>query len=1195
MAKVTYDICADGIQQGTINSSGNTSSTTRVRSRGRFEVPALASKIVTVEATCNTGKQLSVDLMGYINSSTNSYVFDDCWYNISTSTNTYVRNYRNNPTVNYMRFVLKYVDGSDITPSEITSFEVTVEDIWQADANDNIYSLYNANIQTPIPQGLDCDDRPLFSWCKKSDVSSPAINTDFLNTLDTEFSRPFPFGYWRIDDGNNGETYTELFLGIPRIPHEPPSPDPPVPPGPEYEEAITMQYDIYCDGQLMHSSVTPEMAWKVIDPVLDLQDSAAGSLEFSLPPFNNMYGKCQMMMSTISVRRNGVEIWEGRPVSFKEDMWLNHPITCEGELAYLNDIYQRQTKYENVTLQQLLYAIIGTDENGKPVTNRGGYNARASENRRFAVRTVESTKYQSDLLNVTIPFQTTLESVNSICKTYGLHIYIDNVWTNDVKERGLRFESDGLGENRTQTIEFGKNLVDYSKSYNFSEIVTYVLPLGAKSNKAGATVKDNDEKVDVKAAGFEQGSIVDSGDYSSATRVRSKVYLTMPSGADSIKVSAESDKVLKVSLVVYKSDKTTQLLNSGWQNTDEPFDISNLIGAAYYRVILRYDDSSDIEPNDVTSCSVVISKTRKGTGVGTNGGRGYVIWPSNKKDSEGNSHNAGDIVSLSGITDYGSTDEERNKHYVYEYVITEENSTVFITTKMNNGAGMAVVHNDNNHYYIKKAGSSSVMTAWTDIKYSGWYSGFTGTTKMYVAGYGSAPTVVNSKVVDEGLEEYVTVEGISTNPDQALNNVDGLYVRDTDATQYDGGVLPVDIYGRIERKIEWPDATDGATLYNNAITYLRSGQFDGLQIELTALDLSMLGFNANQLKVGEMVRCKCPVYGLDKPMPITAIKIPLTRPDETKYTVGSTNKQNLTSVNNANNSELLSLIAEKPSISAVMSAAKSSAAQYIMDTNNGYVTMRYAEDGHPEAIIVSDTEDYRLSPNGYWLFGKHGLGYILPNGTPEEEQAITNVALKNTGEIVADRILTGTMSAERIFGDTLKLGLLGTESGNMKVYDGSLSNQVAQIDKDGIKQWSGNYWVIMNDGKVTFGDSQESQSKGIFLKGNGNVGFNTDMAVEVYADSGIGTTAFGIATDKVLVYLTNALSHWSTGYYETVTEEDLILGNKKLLFVNGLLTKIESASSTLYSGNPTVDGKTFHISNGLITDVTTESNNNNNE
>ena len=153
--------------------------------------------------------------------------------------------------------------------------------------------------------------------------------------LQTDFRRPYPASLWRIDESNGGYPYTDLQLGV--IYAAPPVPPPPEP---ESDPVIFVQYDIYCDNQLMHSSVVPAKEWKVIDPVLDLQDSAAGSLEFSLPKFNSMYGKCQMMMSTISVRRNGVEIWEGRPVSFKEDMWLNHAITCEGELAYLNDICQ---------------------------------------------------------------------------------------------------------------------------------------------------------------------------------------------------------------------------------------------------------------------------------------------------------------------------------------------------------------------------------------------------------------------------------------------------------------------------------------------------------------------------------------------------------------------------------------------------------------------------------------------------------------------------------------------------------------------------------------------------------------------------------------------------------------------------------------------------------------------------------------
>lgn len=1185
-----FDVKQLGISQGSIGSSGDTTNAARVRTTGRYAVDSMISKRVIVSAVATTGKALQYDICGYTNSSTNTFAFDYYWYNVNTLESADSFTIRNDPTAYYIRCILKYADGSDITPEEIESWTIEIHDLWNAENGE-----YPQNYMIAEGYTLDSwvEPYPVMAW-RAANGESPHLAPTILKETALAFSLPYPYGYWRIDDSNNGYPYTDLLHGVPRV--VPPDPEPPTPPEPEYEEAITMQYDIYCDGQLMHSTVTPEKEWKVIDPVLDLQDSAAGSLEFTLPPFNCMYGKCQMMMSTISVRRNGVEIWEGRPVSFKEDMWLNHPITCEGELAYLNDIYQPQNQLNNVTLQQIVQYVFDT------------YNARASANRQFAVSYVEpDTKYESDLLNITIPFQTTLETVNNICKTYGLHVYMDNVWTDGVKTRQVKFVNDsGLGENVTQTIEFGRNLVDYAKSYNFSSLVTYVLPLGAKSSKAGATVKDNDETIDVKAAGFEQGTITSSGDSEEGDtnhtkRVRSKVYLTMPTGADSIKVTAESSAAVKVAIVVYKSDKTTQVLNSNWQNSGNTFDISELIGAAYYRVVIRYDNEATIEPSDITSCSVDISKTRKGTPVGTNYGKGYVIWPSNKKDSEGNTHNAGDIVSLSGITDYGSTDEERNKHYVYEYTITEENATVFVTTKMNNGAGMAVVHNGGNHYYIKKAGSSSVMTAWADFKFSGWYTGFTGTTKMYIAGYGTPPTVVNSKVVDKGLEEYVTVEGISTNPDQSLDNVVGLYVRDTDASHYTNGVLPTDIYGRIEKKIEWSDVTDGATLYNNAIQYLRSDQFDGLQIELTALDMSMLGFNATQLRCGELVMCKCDPYGLYKAMPVTAIKIPLNKPEDCKYTVGSKNKQNLTSVNNATNSELLSMIAEKPSLSAVMSAAKSSAAEYIMDTNNGYVTMRYSESGHPEAIIISDTEDYRESPTGYWLFGKHGLGFILPNGGSEEEQAITNCAMTSDGKIVADMILAGTLLADLIKAGTLSLGYWLDEdghthaSGDLKVFD-SHGFEIAHINATGIMQqeyvpnWetSGKYTRIdIHDGRIDF-TRVHSSAATVFIKGDGIIEDMENWAtMEIYAgdidnEGEIhynGTSVLGLAVGAIAV--TD-----SEGLYGTGKTNVINIRNNRYSFTKGILTGVyndgESLPTTTFD---TADGKRVTVTDGLITAV----------
>lgn len=1152
MATKTIDVYSYGFEQGTISGGVPTESSTRVRSVNYIPLPAsFVGRKITASATVSTGKTVQVDMVGFVTTSPPD-TFDLGWYN-----SPYTFNLSSYQTTMYFKMCLKYSNSSNITPSEITSCTVTYDDGIYFEIGENGY---------PVPIAAP-------------DIVEPAMKA------------PYPAQLWRIDpEWNNGYPFNAL---QPSIEYTPPPP-----PEPEDEPLNIVQYDIYCDNKLMHSSVTPDMCYKVIDPVLDLQDSAAGSLEFGLPEFNVMYGKCQMVMSTIRVERNGKEIWEGRPVSFKEDMWRNHNITCEGELAYLNDIYQQQYKYENKTLQQILQAVINN------------YNARASANRQFTLGWIEDEKYTSDLLDVTIPFQTTLETINSLCKTYGLHIYMRNTWDeNGVKTRRICFKGTDLGQNPSQVVEFGRNLTDYAKSYNFAELVTAILPLGAKSDKAGATEKDIDDTVDAKASGFEQGSIVTatsgnpSGNYDSTSRVRTTNYLTLPTSADSIKVAAALTEVsgvtTQINIVGYNANKEQTFIEEGWHNSPHELNVSSYTTTKYYRIVLKYSNSADLTPENVVSCSVDISKKRKGTPYGGTYGRYYVIWPTDGYDSRNDRqhpnpeyyHHAGDIVNISAISDFPG---DKSRYFVNEYTLTAETATIYITAQMQGGAGMVVVKNQGNSYFIKKS-SKNGMTAWSDFKFNGWYSQFTGEVKMYVGCYDSQSAtddthgliIYNSKVVDKGLEEYVTVEGITGNP-----NINGLFVIDRDEDQYDSHVLPVDIYGRIERKIEWPDAKDAWTLYNNAITYLRSGQFDGLEISLSAIDMAMLGVKTSQLYPGELVMVKCQPYGLEKVMPVSEVKIPLNKPEATQFNVGDRRKQSLTSVNTATNSEILSMIAEKPSVSAVLSAAKKSAAEYLSDTQNGYVTWRYAEDGHIEAMLVSDTEDYRQSPNGYWIFGKHGIGHIKANGTSEDEQYIdTNVAMTSDGKIVADYITAGTMSAERIFGDTLKLGLLGTDSGNMKVYDGSLSNQVAQIDKDGIKQWSDDYWVRINDGKITFGDDRQSETNGIFIKGNGNID-SVDEAIEIYADASLsGTTMLGIATDRIGVWIPGSGSGGADAYGFGV-DTTVQVRNKDLSFHKGILTGVDDHSGgALPTGQFTIGNTTYHFTDGLIDEVTTNSNN----
>lgn len=1173
MARVVVDVKNTiGIEQGTITTTGTDSDRTRIHSVGfiALEYTGAPPSALVISATTSTGKTLNVSYVAYntanyrdISYDPNAWLTNPCTADLSGKSN-----------VHYIATIARNSNNSNISPSDITAWMITYD-------NGIAFEIGDSGYPEPI------------------DAPEP---TEYAMTA------PYPDSVFRIDPAYNyGYPFTAL---MPDIEYTPPHP-----PEPGYEEETVVQYDIYCDDKLMHSSVVPENEYKVIDPVLDLQDSAAGSLEFSLPPFNCMYGKCQMMMSTIRVERNGKEIWEGRPVSFKEDMWLNHAITCEGELAYLNDIYQEQNKYENKTLQQILGYVIAA------------YNARAAANRQFTLGWIEDEKYTSDLLDITIPFQTTLETINSLCKTYGLHVYMRNTWDeNGVKTRRICFKGTDLGQNPSQVIEFGTNLTDYAKSYNFAELVTAVLPLGAKSDKAGATVKDTDDVVDAKASGFEQGSIVTatpnnpSGNYTSTSRVRTTNYLTLPASADSIKVTAALTEVsgvtTQINIVGYNANKEQTFIENEWYNSPHELNVSSYATTKYYRIVLKYSNSADLTPENVASCSVNISKTRKGTPYGGTYGRYYVIWPSDGYDSRNDRqhpnpeyyHHAGDIVNISAISDFPG---DKSRYFVNEYTLTAETATVYITAQMQGGAGMVVIKNQGNSYFIKKS-SKNGMTAWSDFKFNGWYSQFTGEVKMYVGCYDSQSAtddthgliIYNSKVVDKGLEEYVTVEGISEYDEETHTgnpNIKGKFVIDSERDHYDDGILPVESYGRIERKIEWPDAKDAWTLYNNAITYLRSGQFDGLEISLSAVDMAMLGVNCSQLYPGELVMVKCQPYGLEKPMPVSQVKIPLSKPENTQFNVGDRRKQSLTSVNTATNSEILSMIAEKPSMSAVLSAAKSSAAEYLKDTQNGYVTFKYAEDGHIEAMIVSDTQDYRQSPHGYWIFGKHGIGFVPISGDPNDPL----VAMTDKGAIVADRITTGTLNADLIRAGTMSLGYwLDADghthaSGNLEVLS-SDGNVIMRVNDDDYlfsredTDENAN-WIKIHDHRITFGregDGESTDENRAHIIGGDPVE-GSDKAIGIHCNRLlIGSHGIWIRTWSSHSTSDPDPVGWDPGWYPVNSEyQELRANNYIYYFFQGILM----GRHQIGSGYPTtrfkVGDTTYYFEDGLLVRTETDSNN----
>ncbi|MBQ0099979.1 MAG: hypothetical protein KBS39_00530, partial [Lachnospiraceae bacterium] len=110
----------------------------------------------------------------------------------------------------------------------------------------------------------------------------------------------------------------------------------------------------------------------------------------------------------------------------------------------------------------------------------------------------------------------------------------------------------------------------------------------------------------------------------------------------------------------------------------------------------------------------------------------------------------------------------------------------------------------------------------------------------------------------------------------------------------------------------------------------------------------------------------------------------------------------------------------------------------------GYVYIGHSADGHPDEILIMDAPRKENAVNVIRL-NKNGIGFSRNgyNGTYRNAWTID-------GNLVADFITTGTMSADRVRGGTLEAGGYGLgRNGKIKVLD-SQGNEIGTWDRYGL-------------------------------------------------------------------------------------------------------------------------------------------------
>ena len=227
-------------------------------------------------------------------------------------------------------------------------------------------------------------------------------------------------------------------------------------------------YRIYADQTCIYDDVTSLDNELLLEPVFSQEDNTSGSLEFLMPPNNSGYNSISRMSSDIVLYKNGKPKWQGRILTESIDFWNNKRVMCEGTLAFLNDTIQTKRELKGLDISGFLQNIISE------------HNLKVSANRQFKVGKVTVT-LPNGPTDWYVDYESTYHHISEyLLNPYGGHIQIRLEVQPDGKtiDRYIDYVVDYQNRN-SQKIEFGQNLLDFTRSWDMSDFVTAVVPFGA--------------------------------------------------------------------------------------------------------------------------------------------------------------------------------------------------------------------------------------------------------------------------------------------------------------------------------------------------------------------------------------------------------------------------------------------------------------------------------------------------------------------------------------------------------------------------------------------------------------------------------------------------------------------------------------------------------------------------------------------
>lgn len=782
-------------------------------------------------------------------------------------------------------------------------------------------------------------------------------------------------------------------------------------------------YQIFADDVCVYDEIADDLMRKITSGTLTLEDNSAGSLDFTLPPTNQAYDAIKRMRTHIVVKRDGTKIWGGRALSESTDFYKNKSIFCEGELAYLNDTYQPLQEYNDMTVRQYIEALLMV-HNDK--CNGDDFDESQHMDKRIYVGTVtvhDDFNIESRYTN----YESTFDILAGMIEVYGGHMRIRTVKVNGKDRLYLDYLEDYPNTN-TQTIEFAKNLLDYSIDYDLSNLCTVLLPLGAKKDSGSDAIVGDEIKVHWNPSSFissdgkvRYGKNFHVTDFFSVEK--QSVWIEYDSSTGAV-TDETSSNTLKVTL-----EQVGGFAEYCFYDSSKQPIISSMKMASS-------GSSSGVER--VYNSSITIPDEAKYVRFGyyldkNTAAKFRAIFTTKHQTFEWTHDTVknGSMLTTSNyvIGEQGTaTTPVDSKYVVSDPIYVKTDQVYFITSRQDNGYGMycAYLADGTPSTSVSSAGTGTGFTDWEQYK----IESIPTASKYFIigakTGVGITPKLHSD--LKAGLDsytppdEYVTIETVNNN---------SLYLKNETL---------IEKYGWIEKQVNFDDAMNPEDLLTVANKYLNNSQFGEMVLQIKAFDMHLINSSVEAINILDKVRCVSTPHNLEVTLPVTKLEIPLLTPQESTFTLGSeeTEVKSLTGANAQSDLEIFARLAAQRSPSSVLNSAVANATSIINQRTNGYVVME------PNELLIMDTPS-KDTCTRLWRMNVNGIGY-----SNHGYNGAFGLAFTMDGSIVADRITTGFMHADRIRGGTLTLGGYDNVNGSFYMKNGEGKNFV-EMTKDGCK------------------------------------------------------------------------------------------------------------------------------------------------